>query len=163
MAKNTADPCMFCDSAPCVCNAPKKAPAKRAAKKVAPPAKAEAPAEVASSAVTPQREPAQPSMLAQRKALASSKKPIQTGPIKPMAKTKRSEEAAQDEMELTRVLRMFNEAGMLSEETKRQHATRLRYPQVSPTAAEILKRLPAPRSLGEGKEGTDDNRPDGPS
>lgn len=152
---------MFCDSAPCVCNAPKKAPAKRAAKKVEPPAKAEAPVEVSPTTVTPQREPAQPSMLAQRKALDSSKKPIQTGPIKPMAKTRRATEAEQDELELTRALRMFNEAGMLSEETKRQHATRLRYPQISPAASEILKRLPAPRSLSKGGERTDDTRPDG--
>lgn len=151
---------MFCDSAPCVCNAPKKAPAKKAAKKASPPAKAETPAEVITPAVTPRPEPAQPSMLAQRKALPSSKKPISTGPMKPMAKTKQSTEAAQDEIELTRVLRMFNEAGMLSEETKRQHATRLRYPHVSPAASEILKRLPAPRSLGKGGEGTDDKRPD---
>jgi hypothetical protein len=143
VAKNSADNCMFCGEAPCVCNAPKKkATPKRAAKKVAP------------ASVEPQSDPtkAQPSMIAQRKALAASKKAIKTGPIKPMAKAKQSTDAQLEEFELTRVLRMFDFHGMLSQEDKRKHAARLRQPQPSPEVQGILKRV---RNTSEGGEKDD--------
>ena len=148
MAKNSADTCLFCGESPCVCNAPKKKAApKRAAKKVAP------------APVEPQPEPtpapaqnAQPSMIAQRKALAASKKVIKTGPIKPMAKAKQATDAQLEEFELTRVLRMFDFYGMLSQEDKRKHAARLRQPQPSPEVQEILKRV---RTTSEGGEKDD--------
>lgn len=140
MAKNVADTCMFCGEAPCACNAPKKKAApKRAAKKVepAPPVQVEQP----KPEPVVERKPAQPSMLTHRKALASSKKPISTGPVKPMAKAKQTTDKELGEFELTRVLRMFNHFGMLSEEDKKKHAARIRLPQVSPETKSILDRI----------------------
>lgn len=150
MAKNTADTCMFCGESPCSCNAPKKKAApKRAAKKAAPkPAPVELVVEE-QPAPPAEVKPTRPSMMAQRKALASSKRPIQTGPIKPMAKAKQATEDQLEDFELTRVLRMFDFHGMLSQEDKRKHAARLRQPQPDASTQGILKRVPNHRKGGD--------------
>ena len=157
MAKNIADNCMFCGEAPCVCNAAKKkATPKRAAKKVAPPAKAEEPKP---QPVVETRQPAQPSMLTQRKPLDSSRKPIESGPskVKPMSKAKQHTDKELDEFELTRVLRMFDFHGMLAPEEKVKHAARLRYPEPGPETKAILKRVQTRDGGGEESVDKDDN------